>query len=313
MCDVTIYVTSTVSSLVEADGNEIWRLPEELLASIISLTSPPDAGRCAAVSRAFLAAADSDAVWSCFLPHDLPQFAQGVLRRAPPSKKGLFRCLSDQPALLPGKLVSMRLDRATGAKCYMLSARSLHISWGETRQYWEWIKLRSHEVQANNRFSEAAQLRGVWWLLIRGKIHSTMLCRNSKYAAYMVFKLADEFTKLDFPFQEASISVGGNDSSTRQVCLQAYMEDGDDGVPRKHILRSSWEIRLPRMKRRAIRLTDDVMLPRKRADGWMEVELGEFYNGEGCDGDMFVTLMETEAGVFKSGLIVWGIEIRTKQ
>ncbi|XP_044417453.1 F-box protein PP2-B11-like [Triticum aestivum] len=285
MCDVTIYVTSTVSSLVEADGNEIWRLPEELLASIISLTSPPDAGRCAAVSRAFLAAADSDAVWSCFLPHDLPQFAQGVLRRAPPSKKGLFRCLSDQPALLPGKL-SMRLDRATGAKCYMLSARSLHISWGETRQYWEWIKLRSHEVQANNRFSEAAQLRGVWWLLIRGKIHSTMLCRNSKYAAYMVFKLADEFTKLDFPFQEASISVGGNDSSTRQVCLQAYMEDGD---------------------------ADDVMLPRKRADGWMEVELGEFYNGEGCDGDMFVTLMETEAGVFKSGLIVWGIEIRTKQ
>ncbi|VAI62842.1 unnamed protein product [Triticum turgidum subsp. durum] len=140
-----------------------------------------------------------------------------------------------------------------------------------------------------------------------------MLCRNSKYAAYMVFKLADEFTKLDFPFQVASISVGGNDSSTRQVCLQAYMEDGDDGVSRKHILRSSWESYLPHTKRRAIPLTDAVMLPRKRADGWMEVELGEFYNGEGCDGDVFVTLMETEAGNFKSGLIVWGMEIRTKQ
>ncbi|KAM3245062.1 hypothetical protein ACQJBY_056410 [Aegilops geniculata] len=297
---------------MEADGSEISRLPEELLASILSRTSPPDAGRCAAVSQAFLAAADSDAVWSCFLPRDLPRLAEGVLTHAPPSIKGLFRCLSDQPALLPGNVVSMRLDRATGTKCYMLSARSLHISWGETRQYWEWIKLRSDEIQANNSFLEAAQLRGVWWLLIRGEIHSTMLSPNSKYAAYMVFKLADEFIKLDFPFQQASISVGGNDS-TRQVCLQAYMEDGDDGVPRKHILRSSWKGYRPRTSRQSIPLADDVMLPRKRADGWMEVELGEFYNGEGCDSEVSVCLKETEGGVHKAGLIVWGIEIRTKQ
>ncbi|XP_048533986.1 F-box protein PP2-B11-like [Triticum urartu] len=298
---------------MEADGDEISRLPEELLASILSRTSPPDAGRCAAVSRSFLAAADSDAVWSCFLPRDLPRFAEGVLPHAPPSKKGLFRYLSDQPALLPGKLVSMRLDRATGTKCYMLSARSLHISWGETIDYWEWIKLRSDEIQANNSFREAAQLQGVWWLLIRGEIHSTMLSPNSKYAAYMVFKLADEFIKLDFPFQEASITVGGNDDSTRQVCLQAYMEDGDDGVPRKHILRCSWEDYMPHTSCDAIPLTDDVMLPRKRVDGWMEVELGEFYNGESCDSDVSVCLKETEGGVWKTGLIVWGIEIRTKQ
>ena len=79
-------------AIMEADGSEISRLPAELLASIVSLTSPRDAGCCAAVSRAFLAAADSDAVWSCFLPRDLPQLAKSVLRRAPPSKnkKGLF-------------------------------------------------------------------------------------------------------------------------------------------------------------------------------------------------------------------------------
>ncbi|XP_048538204.1 F-box protein PP2-B11-like [Triticum urartu] len=242
---------------MDADGSEISRLPAELLASIVSLTSPPDAGRCAAVSRAFLAAADSDAVWSCFLPRYLPQLAKSVLRRAPPSenKKGLFRRLSDQPALLPGKLVSMRLDRATGAKCYMLSARALNISKGETRSCWEWIDLCYDE------FREAAQLRGVWSLEIRGKIHSRMLCRNSMYAAYMLFKLADGYTMMDFPFQEASISYGGT-SSKRQVCLQAYMEDGDDGVPRKHILKSSWESRLPH----SYCLTDDVMVPWKRAN-----------------------------------------------
>ena len=98
--------------IMEAGGNEISRLSEELLALILSRTSPPDAGRCAAVSRAFLAAADSDAVWSCFLPRYLPQLAKSVLHRAPPSenKKGLFRRLSDQPALLPDKLVVRSTD-----------------------------------------------------------------------------------------------------------------------------------------------------------------------------------------------------------
>ncbi|XP_044405751.1 F-box protein PP2-B11-like [Triticum aestivum] len=147
---------------MDADGSEISRLPAELLASIVSLTSPPDAGRCAAVSRAFLAAADSHAVWSCFLPRYLPQLAKSVLRRAPPSenKKGLFRRLSDQPALLPGKLVSMRLDRATGAKCYMLSARALNISKGETRSCWEWIDLCYDEIQGNTRFKVVSM--GIW-------------------------------------------------------------------------------------------------------------------------------------------------------
>jgi hypothetical protein len=35
----------------------------------------------------------------------------------------------------------MWLDRETGAKCYMLSARGLTIIWGDTPQYWSWIPL----------------------------------------------------------------------------------------------------------------------------------------------------------------------------
>ena len=98
---------------METASCEIVRLPEELLASIISLTSPPDACRAAAVSRAFCAVADSDAVWSCFLPSDLPPFADGEFPNTPPAtKKGMFRCLSDQPALLPCKLM-VRTDPNT--------------------------------------------------------------------------------------------------------------------------------------------------------------------------------------------------------
>jgi hypothetical protein len=45
----------------------------------------------------------------------------------------------------------MRLDRATGAKCYMLSARALHISWGDTPMYWSWIHLDCNEIGRNKR------------------------------------------------------------------------------------------------------------------------------------------------------------------
>jgi hypothetical protein len=71
----------------------------------ISLTSPADAFRAAAVSRIFQAAADSDTVWSRFLPRDMPRFAKKELTHTPPpsTKKGLFRCLSDEPVLLPRK------------------------------------------------------------------------------------------------------------------------------------------------------------------------------------------------------------------
>jgi hypothetical protein len=102
-------------SMERASCREIIRLPEELLATIISLTSPPDALRAAAVSRAFWAAASSDAVWSCFLPRDLPRFAEGELTHAmamPPTKKEVFLRLSRTPALLPCRLM-VRTDSKT--------------------------------------------------------------------------------------------------------------------------------------------------------------------------------------------------------
>ncbi|KAF7074293.1 hypothetical protein CFC21_079191 [Triticum aestivum] len=210
----------------------------------------------------------------------------------------------------------MRLDRATGAKCFLISARALHISRGETPASWQWIHLRSDEMQGNERFSEAVRLRKVSWLEICAKMQCRMLSQNSAYATYMVFKLADSgFNKLDYPFQVASVGIGWY-RSTRKVCLQGYMEVGDDGVTRKHIWRSSWEENWRPCKRSrvtgAIHLKDKIVLPWRRADCWMEVELGEFYNEEGGDGEVSVGLMQTTGG-YKSGLVVLGVEIRSKQ
>ncbi|KAM0876873.1 hypothetical protein ACQ4PT_035869 [Festuca glaucescens] len=88
---------------MEAAGSDIGRLPEELLAEIISLTSPLDA---AGVCQTIRSSADSDAVWSCFLQRDLPQFVNAAERSLMelPSRKARFLRLSDEPALLLGRV-----------------------------------------------------------------------------------------------------------------------------------------------------------------------------------------------------------------
>ncbi|PKA53740.1 Putative F-box protein PP2-B12 [Apostasia shenzhenica] len=55
-----------------------------------------------------------------------------------------------------------------------------------------------------------------------------------------------------------------------------------------------------------------VSLSKMRQDGWKEVMIGEFYSGDGDDGEVELSLMETNGGHWKSGLIVQGIEIRVK-
>lgn len=52
---------------------QVGDLPELYLSQAIARTSPRDACRCAAVSPAFCAAADSDHVWRAFLPQQLEQ------------------------------------------------------------------------------------------------------------------------------------------------------------------------------------------------------------------------------------------------
>ncbi|KAL5211645.1 hypothetical protein ABZP36_022492 [Zizania latifolia] len=264
-----------------APACEIARLPEELLSASISRTTPRDACRVAVVSRAFHTAADTDAVWASFVPHDLPPLADGELPPAPLSKKELFLLLSAGPLLLSDRLMSMWLDKECGSKCYMLSARALYIVWGDTPRYWDWIPL------TDSRFAEGAELKDVCWLKIDGNIDTNMLSPNSTYVAYMVFKIADEFYGLKHPLQEASVSLGGRKSRRKVSVLMQRCRQ----VPHE----------------------ENVTVPQRRADGWMELEMGEFFNEEGEDGEARFCLTEINGGNWKRGLIVQGIEIRLKK
>ncbi|PKA53390.1 F-box protein PP2-B10 [Apostasia shenzhenica] len=89
--------------MAETARFDFSRLPEECLSLIISLTSPRDSCRSAAVSAAFRSSALSDAVWHRFLPPDLISILSRS--RDPPSfasKKELYLRLCDRPILIDG-------------------------------------------------------------------------------------------------------------------------------------------------------------------------------------------------------------------
>ncbi|CAN0877074.1 Putative F-box protein PP2-B12 [Linum grandiflorum] len=117
-------------------------LPEGCVVKILSFVTPVDTCRSSSVSSFFRSAASSDALWETFLPSDynslLSNFAAAAL---PPfsSKKELFRILSS-PIIYDDGKKSFWLDKMTGNKSYMLSARDLSIESADNPHNWDWIK-----------------------------------------------------------------------------------------------------------------------------------------------------------------------------
>ncbi|KAG8363800.1 hypothetical protein BUALT_Bualt19G0060000 [Buddleja alternifolia] len=132
-------------------------------------------------------------------------------------------------------------------------------------------------------FPEVAELLSVWWFEIRGKISMKMLSPNTNYAAYLVFKRRANFRGFHKPIFTGYVGSAGQESQTLMICL-------DESVA----------------------IEGATEYPKQRDDGWMEVELGEYFVRDGGeDGDFKISLLRTN-GVWKSGLIIQGIEIRPK-
>ena len=56
----------------------------------------------------------------------------------------------------------------------------------------------------------------------------------------------------------------------------------------------------------------DGRVPCERGDGWMEIELGDFFNGNQGDEEVKMSLREVKGQHLKGGLIIEGIEVRPK-
>nr|DAD36998.1 TPA_asm: hypothetical protein HUJ06_007639 [Nelumbo nucifera] len=196
---------------------------------------------------------------------------------------------------------SFRLDRCSGKKCFMLGARELSIIWGDTPEYWSW------DSYPESRFQEVAELLNVCWLEIRGKVETRVLSPRTTYAAYLVFKLAEERQGLGLVPAEVFVSFIGDgvgEVENHNVYLDEYWPSYDPWYPflSPTVLPPPASLRQP-----------EGQSPREREDGWMEIEMGEFFNDQGDDGEVQMCLMEVKGGHWKSGLIVEGIELRPKQ
>ncbi|KAK4485270.1 hypothetical protein RD792_007902 [Penstemon davidsonii] len=271
-------------------------LPEDCIAVILSFTSPKDACRAAAVSPEFRSAANSDTLWERFLPYDYKNITgRSVSPVTYSTKKELYFMLCKSPLLLDGGKLSFRLSKSDGRKCYMLCARALHISWGDTPRHWQWVS------SPESRFDEVAHLLSVWWLEISGIMQLPMLSPKTKYAAYLVFKL-EESHGLDCS-AKASIKLVKENSAiesekeTNIVYIVTPTDDryrGRGSVPPRDAIGCRFS--------------------QKRLDGWMELELGEFFIGKELDeGEVQAELLETEHGIWRCGLVLEGIEFRPKE
>ncbi|KAJ0014654.1 hypothetical protein Pint_21394 [Pistacia integerrima] len=291
-------------------------LPEGCIANVISCTTPRDACRLSLVSSIFKSAAESDAVWERFLP---PEYQSIISKSSPcppsssspssllclPSKKELFLSLCDHPILIDDGKKAFSLDKQSGKKCYMISARDLMIVWGDTPTYWRWTSL------PGTRFQEVAELICVCWLEIRGKISTCILSPGTHYTAYLVFKLTAGSYGFECQPVEVSVGLVGSESRKQSVYLDAirgrrmqYRLGRRVGLfNRSRSL--GWQASLPR--------ENDDHHPKERGDAWLEVELGDFYNAGDEDGELEMSILEVRAGDWKGGLIVQGIEIRPKQ
>lgn len=260
--------------------NPFTILAEGSISEIISFTTPTDAIRSSVISRGFKSAAESDVVWDKFLPSD----HQHILSRSVSplvfhNKKDLYFKLSHSTILLDEGKLSFWLDKTNGKKCYLLSARQLMISFSDTQLSWE------HTFDAESRFSEVAFLNNVDLLDIRGKIGTRELSSRTNYAAYLVFKVSERYHGLE------SINA-----------MVRFVDQENEDEAEERAATVILAARAPRnLKGR---------LPEKRIDGWLQVEIGKFYNGDDDDGDVEARLLDSRPFHAKCGLIIEGIEFR---
>ncbi|XP_009761303.1 F-box protein PP2-B15-like [Nicotiana tabacum] len=287
------------------DESEIMKLdllPEDCIVQVLSFTSPHDACHASLVSTMVRDAAISDLLWEKFLPSDYRQIiSRLVLPINFASKKELFLKLFN-PLLIDGGRKTFSIDRISCKKCYILSARELSIAWSTNPLYWCWKPL------LRSRFPEGVELIMVCWLEIKGTINTRMLSPRTTYGAYLIVNLAGRAFGLESLPSEVSVKVGGDQESKGIVYLRRNYANSRKQELERVIMRHRVETLRSRVDNRGGKeraLTD-------REDGWLEIELGEFYSDGVNDKEVTMCLREVKGEHLKGGLIVEGIELRPK-
>ncbi|XP_010502244.1 PREDICTED: F-box protein PP2-B5 [Camelina sativa] len=270
-----------ITEFINGSSPSFDDLPDDCLSIISSFTTTPrDAFLAALVSKSFRLQFDSDSVWEKFLPS--PDYVSQIPKsRVFSSKKELYFALCDPFPNHNGRM-SFRLDKASGKKCVMLSARKLLIRGATNPRYWKWISI------PESRFEKVPELLDIDTFNIRGALNTRNISPGTHYSTYIVYTK----TSHCYGFQNCPIQVG--------VGFHGYV------MPKTSIY-------LDTVKKWPGR---NIEYSKKRKDGWMEVKIGDFFNEEGFMG--FDDLIEvsvldvTRRLSTKRGVIIEGIEFRPK-
>ncbi|KAG6740257.1 hypothetical protein POTOM_055697 [Populus tomentosa] len=272
-------------------------LPEGCIANVLSFTAPLDVARLSAVSPMFKSAAISDVVWERFLPSDLESVLStspdgSLLLASVSSKRELYFSLCDNPILVDnGRKTAVN----NGTRLSHWRDEN-EILYGTGEEVVLPVVLQSHVP--SSMFPEVAELIKVSWLEIRGKFNTSMLSPSILYTANLVFKFSiSAYGLVDQPV-EVAMKLDGDKICEHSVSWNAERRPVDFFI---YSCRRSIPAR-----------ESDGHYPKKRGDGWLEIELGDFLCTEGEDGELEMRVFDG-INYWKHGLIVEGIEIRPKE
>jgi hypothetical protein len=153
-----------------------------------------------------------------------------------------------------------------------------------------------------DRFPEVAFLHFVFWFEIRGKINKLALSKNTRYAAYLVFKMSCSVGFKNTPV-ELSVGVEGCLQNTKKAYLHP---DVEYKMYCRELRRGHNNVRS--FHNRLVGLS----FPSGRSDGWLEIEMGEFFNSGLENEEIHMSVMEINCGNIKRRFFLEGIEVRPK-
>ena len=126
-------------------------------------------------------------------------------------------------------------------------------------------------------------------------INGHLISLETNYAAYLVFKLSENSYGFDNVEVKSSIKIEGDQTAIRKSYLKRRAMNRRVLLGRRELHYSSQE---------------HIPCPTPRIDGWLEIELGEFFTTKEED---HIEVEVTQLGShWKRGLMVEGIEIRPK-
>ncbi|XP_024984270.1 uncharacterized protein LOC112520203 [Cynara cardunculus var. scolymus] len=168
------------------------------------------------------------------------------------------------------------LSKVDGKKCHMLPAKDVLYD-SSNDKFFNW------KPSTESRFQEVIEVLPRQVFGIKCKIESQMLSPNTDYVCYLVFKLSERCRGLHCPVKVRNLLHRKN----KEIGIVYFR------------FPSLWNI------------LDTDRVPRRREDGWMEVNVWKFNSNDGIRHDSIpVNLKLISYEETMSGLVVCGLEIR---